>query len=224
MATPLSIEHLERVGSTQDEAFARFSDGAVLVTATGQDAGRGRTGHTWLDADVSLAASLAFASRWPGDRLPVVTLVAGLAVLDLLPSRVSLKWPNDIVVEADKVGGILTESRDGVVLVGFGLNVHWADPPSGMGAMHDRDPGVDHVRAIAQKWAEALLIRVAHGPDEWGRDEYVTRCSTLGREITWEPSGSGRAVWVAHDGALIVDTGRGLVELRSGAVREVRPA
>ena len=44
MATPLSIEHLERVESTQDEAADRYAGTPLLVTATGQDSGRGRSG------------------------------------------------------------------------------------------------------------------------------------------------------------------------------------
>lgn len=222
MATPLSVVHLDRVDSTQDEAARRFVGDPLLVTATGQDAGRGRSGSAWLDADRALAASLVFAPGWDPARLPVLTLVAGLAVLDVLPDRVMLDWPNDIVVGDAKAGGILTEASEGVVTVGWGLNVAWANPPSGMTAMHRTDPGVDHARTIAARWAAALLDRAAAGPDDWGRDAYVARCSTLGREVTWEPDGAGTAVDVADDGGLVVETAAGRVVLDSGAVRSVR--
>lgn len=222
MATPLSIEHLERVGSTQDEAAARYAGTPLLVTATGQDLGRGRSGAAWLNADRSLAASLAFDPGWQPDRLPVLTLVAGLAVLDVLPSTVALKWPNDVVLADRKAGGILTEASDGVVLVGLGLNVAWEDPPDGMAALHGGDPGVEHARSVAERWAAALLERVASGPGSWGRDEYLARCTTIGRAITWQPDGSGTAIGVDEDGALLVDQGGRVVAIRSGAVREVR--
>lgn len=152
----------------------------------------------------------------------MVTLMAGLAVLDVLPSHVGLKWPNDVVVGDDKVGGILTERVDGVVLVGLGLNVAWADPPAGMAAMHRSDPGVEHARSVGEKWAAALLERVDTGPDSWGREEYVSRCVTIGRDVTWEPDGSGRAVGVGSGGTLLVETDGGVVSLDSGVVREVR--
>jgi len=222
MATPLSIEHLDRVDSTQDEARARFAGQPLLITATGQDAGRGRTGAGWRDADRSLAASVALRPGWDADRLPVVTLVAGLAVLDVLGERVDLKWPNDVVLGDDKAGGILTEASDGTTIVGLGLNVAWDQPPAGMAALHGRDPGIDHVRVIAERWAQALLERIAIGPDAWGRDEYVARCATIGRSITWEPDGRGAAVGIDLDGALLVETDAGIVPIYSGAVREVR--
>lgn len=222
MATPLSIEHLGRVGSTQDEAVSRYTGSPLLVTATGQDVGRGRSGAAWLDADRALAASLAFEPSWVPERLPVITLVAGLAVLDVLPSTVGLKWPNDVVVGDDKAGGILTERIDGVVLVGFGLNVAWAEPPVGMTGMHRADPGVEHARTVGERWAAALLERVEAGPDSWGREDYVARCVTIGRDVTWEPGGRGRAVDIGLDGTLIVETADGEVALDSGVVREVR--
>lgn len=224
MATPLSIVHLERVGSTQDEAAQRYAGSPLLVTATGQDTGRGRSGSEWIDADRALAATLAFAPDWPADRLPVVTLVAGLAALDILPSHLALKWPNDVVVGDDKAGGILTETSDGIVLVGFGLNVAWSDPPDGMIGLHRSDPGAEHARTVAERWAAALLERAAAGPDAWGRDDYVERCSTIGREITWDPDGAGLASGVGPNGELLVDTETGPISLDSGAVRVVRSA
>jgi BirA family biotin operon repressor/biotin-[acetyl-CoA-carboxylase] ligase len=224
MATPLSTEHLDRVGSTQDEARLRYAGAPLLVTASGQDAGRGRSGAGWIDADRALAATLAFEPGWSPDRLPVLTLVAGLAALDVLPSHVSLKWPNDVVVGDAKAGGILTEASDGIVLVGFGLNVAWAEPPDGMTGLHRTDPGPDHARAIAERWAAALLERCLRGPDGWGRDEYADRCSTIGRSVVWDPDGAGLVTGIGERGELLVETAAGPAMLDSGVVRVVRPA
>lgn len=222
MATPLSVVHLDRVGSTQDEASQRFAGDPVLVTATGQDAGRGRSGATWIDADRALAASLAFTSSWPIQRRPVITLVAGLAALDILPDTVALKWPNDLVVGDAKAGGILTESADGLVVVGLGLNVAWNEPPAGMVGLHRSDPGVEHAHRVAERWAEALLHRLEAGPDRWGREAYLARCVTVGRMVSWEPAGRGRAVDVTDDGALVVEDDGRTQALHSGVVREIR--
>ena len=121
-----------------------------------------------------------------------------------------------------KAGGILTESSGGMVRVGLGLNVYWAEPPEGMIALHERDPGADHVRRVAVRWAEALLARAQRGPNGWGADEYAARCVTIGRQITWEPSGAGVAVGIAADGGLLVETSAGQEVLHSGSVNEVR--
>jgi BirA family biotin operon repressor/biotin-[acetyl-CoA-carboxylase] ligase len=221
MATPLLIERLGLVDSTQTEAADRFSDRPVLVSALGQRTGRGRSGADWENADRSVAASLALQPEWP--MVARVTLVAGLAATDVLPDSISLKWPNDIMIGELKVGGILTEAADSVVVVGFGLNVFWASPPIGAGAVHESDPGEGHSHRIAERWAVSLLERIAAGPTAWGREEYLNRCSTIGRAIEWEPDGSGVAVGVDPDGALLVETAGGVQTLSSGEVRHVRP-
>lgn len=57
---------------------------------------------------------------------------------------------------------------------------------------------------------------------DWAVEEYRAACVTLGRDITWEPEGSGRAVDVGSDGGLLVETSQGIESLYSGAVFHVR--
>ena len=223
MATPLLIERMGLVDSTQSEAADLFTGRPVLVSALGQRAGRGRSGVDWQNADRSVAASLAFQPGWPMDFAARVTLVAGLAATDVLPDSVALKWPNDIMIGESKIGGILTEASDSVVVVGFGLNLFWASPLAGAGAVHASDPGAGHSHRIAERWALSLLDRVAAGPTAWSRDEYIQRCVTIGKAIEWEPDGSGIAMGVDEDGSLLVETDTGVQALSSGGVRHVRP-
>jgi BirA family biotin operon repressor/biotin-[acetyl-CoA-carboxylase] ligase len=223
MATPLTIERVGRVGSTQDEARIRYRGGPLLISATGQDAGRGRSGAEWIEADRAMAASLAFEPAWPAQATPKISLVAGLAVTDFLPESVRLKWPNDLVSGDLKMGGILTEASEGLVVVGLGLNIFWALPPTGMGAVHASDPGEEHSHRVAERWAEAFLQRIEAGPTAWGRADYLARCTTIGRSIEWEPAGSGVAIGIGSDGELLIDSEDGEVALYAGEVREVRP-
>ncbi len=224
MATPFSVEHLGRVGSTQDEARSRFSGDPLLVTASAQDAGRGRRGATWRNADRAMAASLAFVPDWEEVHLPRLTLVAGLAATDVLPDDIGLKWPNDVVRGSRKIGGLLAERADDIIVVGFGLNVYWRSAPNGMGGLLGSDPGAGPVAALAEDWVRALLDRAGRGPEDWGREEYAARCVTVGASITWEPNGSGIATGVAADGSLEVDSAEGARRLDSGAVRTIRQA
>lgn len=220
MATPAEIVHLERVGSTQDEARTRFDGQPILVTACEQTAGRGRSGADWQNATRAIAASLAFQPEWSSDAWPRITLVAGLAAVDVVPGA-GLKWPNDVVLPAGKVGGILTEVEELIVVVGMGLNLHWPDAPSGMAAIHESDPG-DVGPGLMEQWASGVLTRVNGPPEDWGRDQYAAVCTTIDRDITWHPDGAGTARGISEDGALVVETSVGRVELRSGAVREIR--
>jgi biotin-(acetyl-CoA carboxylase) ligase len=88
--------------------------------------------------------------------------------------------------------------------------------------VHSDDPGAEEGPRLAERWAEALLRLIVAGPDRWPIDTYRRLCSTIGREITWEPNGSGRAIDVDLTGALIVETPSGRELLTSGAVTHVR--
>lgn len=224
MATDYVVIHRDRVASTQDEARHRFAGAPCLVTAAAQDAGRGRSGAEWMNAPRALAASLAFAPGWPAARIPLLTLVAGLAARRVLSPSYRLKWPNDVVTPAgDKVAGLLAERTGDLVVIGLGVNLHWPDPPPGVAALAGTDPGADAGPAMAEDWAEGLLAAVAAGPDRWGVDEYRECSATIGHTVEWDGGGPANAVDVDGSGGLVVESGGVRQVLRSGRVRSVRP-
>jgi BirA family transcriptional regulator, biotin operon repressor / biotin---[acetyl-CoA-carboxylase] ligase len=209
--------------STQDEARRRYTGRPLLVVAARQTAGRGRRGRAWEEAARALAVTLAFRPAWPEGKWPRLTLAAGLSACVALGETVWLEWPNDLVAGGAKVGGLLTEAADGMVAVGLGVNLYWPEPSvAGAGALWAEDPGPEAAARLAAAWAEGLLARVAAGPGGWGQDEYAARCTTLGREVTWEPAGQGRAVALAEDGGLVVETAGRRRVLHAGEVHTVR--
>ncbi len=109
------------------------------------------------------------------------------------PGEPRLKWPNDLVTGRGKggrhpPGGVrrrgCCRDRSQPLL---------ARPAAGSAALLSEDPGPDLAEEIGVAWSVELLRRVECGPERWGRAEYVAACTTLGREITWEPDGRGRA-------------------------------
>lgn len=130
--------HFAQVDSTNTELARRYRQDPHLpdytvITADHQQRGRGRYGRTWIDAPGALLASVLV--RLPGRDLKWLTAVAGLAgaravatSYPRLSEAVQLKWPNDIMVSGQKVGGILTEHLSGeeagenTVIVGIGIN------------------------------------------------------------------------------------------------------
>jgi BirA family biotin operon repressor/biotin-[acetyl-CoA-carboxylase] ligase len=218
MATPYSIIEVAVTDSTQDDARAAFVGTPVLVVAASQRRGRGRSGSGWVDADRSVAMSLACSPSWPVDRWSTIPLAVGVAMADVIGC--SLKWPNDLIRNDSKLGGILVEASGDLVVSGVGLNLWWREPIEGAAALNDRDPGAGEGSRIARAWAEATL-RFLQRP-EWPHDRYRSLCATLGRHVSWEPEGAGQAIDVADDGALVVRTSAGTVSLRSGAIRHLR--
>lgn len=213
--------HLAETTSTQDVAAGSYDGAPVLVVAQHQTDARGRSGARWESAPRSLAMSLAFPLTWPRSMWPQIALVAGLSAASAIEGT-SLKWPNDVLKGPNKVGGILVEANAGYVVAGVGINLWWPSAPSGYGSVYNEDPGPKRSHQLAAEIARQLLARVALGAGDWGLDEYRPLCVTVGTDITWEPSGGGRAVGVTDSGALEVDTPFGRVALASGEVRHVR--
>lgn len=126
-----TVEVHARIGSTSDRALALARAGSplpALVLADRQSAGRGRRGRRWL-SDTPLGLWFTVARAWEGGEVGALSLRVGLAAaraVELVARglRVGVKWPNDLFVDGRKLGGILCERADGIVLAGIGLNVN----------------------------------------------------------------------------------------------------
>jgi BirA family biotin operon repressor/biotin-[acetyl-CoA-carboxylase] ligase len=223
MITRHSLVEVDQVPSTQDEARDRFEGIPLLVWAREQTSGRGRSGSEWAEAPRALATSLAFEPEWPAPAWGPLPLVAGLAACDAVGPEIGLKWPNDLILGLQKVGGILVEASGSVVVAGLGLNLWWPEPPVGIAGVFTVDPGETLGKEIAERWASFLLDRLRRPASDWGRDEYRQLSVTIGRDVAWDPDGAGRAVDVDVDGGLIVESGPSRITLRSGEVRNLRP-
>lgn len=133
--------HYDEIDSTNLQArrLARLNpDRAVLVSARTQSAGRGRLGRTWQSPAGGAWFSLAWPCRHGVGAYGPASLVVGLAIhkllaaqYDLPDERLKIKWPNDLLLDDRKVGGILCEWQEavrpttsqGVLIVGVGLNL-----------------------------------------------------------------------------------------------------
>lgn len=116
--------------------MARAGDpGNVWVTARRQLGGRGRRGRVWVSEAGNLYASLLLIDPAPMTALGSLPIAVALAlyraIVGEMPwaaERVSIKWPNDILVDDMKVSGILIESEslgDGrqAIVIGCGVNI-----------------------------------------------------------------------------------------------------
>jgi BirA family transcriptional regulator, biotin operon repressor / biotin---[acetyl-CoA-carboxylase] ligase len=247
----IAAEVRERTGSTNQDllqrARQRQPDSVLLRVAEEQTAGRGRQGRVWLARPRSaLLFSLAVPlHRLPAD-LPAVTLAAGVALAEALGQRgvaVTLKWPNDLLVDGRKLGGILCElAVDGegraTLVVGVGIN-GWltAQDRAAIG-----QPAVALSELVGpallagqrEAWlatlAAALLQAVrayaADGFAAW-RTRYNALLHARGQLVDMLDGGrtqaSGRVVEVDGCGRLVLDTASGLRSFSVGDV-SLRPA
>ena len=101
-----------------------------VFTADFQSSGKGRLNHRWLSppgANLLMSAVLGVEGLAP-EHAATLPLAIGLAVVKSLPAevrgeKVSLKWPNDVLIGRRKVAGILCERIGEMVIAGIGLNV-----------------------------------------------------------------------------------------------------
>jgi BirA family biotin operon repressor/biotin-[acetyl-CoA-carboxylase] ligase len=141
------IVHRTSVTSTQD--VARGLPIGSVVVADFQTAGRGRLAHTWeAPAGSSLLVSFVLAPN------PVLSLAAGVAAAEACCADVRLKWPNDLLIDARKVGGILVEAARDKAICGIGINLTWAPPGAAM-LNQPRDALLDRLRPAIELWSSA---------------------------------------------------------------------
>ena len=116
--TPAPVLVLDEIDSTNAEARRRAEageTGPLWVVARRQTEGRGRRGRRWESGAGNLTSTLLVVTDKAPAEAAQVTFVAALAVADLLdafvsPTLVTIKWPNDVMLDGIKASGVLVES------------------------------------------------------------------------------------------------------------------
>jgi BirA family biotin operon repressor/biotin-[acetyl-CoA-carboxylase] ligase len=231
---PVRFEEVTR--STQETALRMAGEGApewTLVAAAHQTAGRGRLGRTWHDEGAgALLFSLVLRPSLAAESGGLLTLLAGTAMAraceDLDGRAARCKWPNDVLVDGRKVGGILAESRlagERLEHVVLGVGVNLGAPPAAA-------PGAGAVDAGDEELLGAFLLAFAgdYRPGDRGFAEtvlaaYRERCATLGVRVRASTTSGndveGLATDLDGDGGLVVRTETGFETVRFGAVEHL---
>lgn len=123
-----NIKVLETCASTNDDLKSYIhKDEGFVVQALTQTKGRGRQGREWVAAEGNLYLSLLLKPESQSAYLGQIALLLGLAVSNALDeidvNGSHLKWPNDVLIEGQKVCGILIEVEQGTLICGIGVNI-----------------------------------------------------------------------------------------------------
>lgn len=224
--------------SALDVARVLAEEGALgewgAVLAVDQSAGRGQLRRTWLAGPGDLMA----AWRWPAlspEWDPLLPLLVGAAVAGELAQRglaVRVKWPNDLLLDEAKVGGVLVEERGGTALAGIGLNLAGAPPDAAIRESWSPRAGSlgqsGAIKSIISLW-RSLVDRAENwyqskvsgsGPAHF-LESFTLRLAWLGRQVRVHGAeGEYTAVplGLAPDGGLILDRDGERVTLHSGSL------
>lgn len=214
-----------------------------IAIAEGQTAGRGRMGKRWYSPEYSgLCLSVSATIRVTAQELPCLTLATGVGVvrgLEKLGARgVELKWPNDLIADDGKLGGILTEvhstsGQDASIVIGVGLNHDLHGVPE----TADLAPQMDYVsdlfscmpklpsRNVVAAEVIGAVFDSTQAFESRGFGEYAATWSDYdwlaGKRIFVDVAADrlcGTYAGIDTDGALLLQTAAGMRRVVSGSV------
>jgi BirA family transcriptional regulator, biotin operon repressor / biotin---[acetyl-CoA-carboxylase] ligase len=162
---------IDECASTQRLFGEDSAEGGVVATDH-QTEGRGRQGRRWEERPgTSLLFSIALRPPVASERLPELSLLAGEAVAEAIRATTglepALKFPNDVLICGRKVAGILAEAREGLVVLGVGVNVNASEDELPAGATSlSLETGREIYRDVL---LVELLDRLERRYDRWVR-------------------------------------------------------
>ena len=211
----------ESIYNTQEYALSELSSEPILVISYSQEKGKGTSNRTWLNADQALACSLAVKQEDIKLKHTLIPLLSGYLFTEILKDiKISLKWPNDIVLNNLKVGGILVEKSENNICIGMGINYFWEKPEvPGAGSIFTKKQDDALINLHAEKWASDVLSSLVEKNFDLNR--YKQKLQTLGKIVEY-PEGRGWAEDINEDGSLKIKSTEGdYINLTSPLISEV---
>jgi BirA family biotin operon repressor/biotin-[acetyl-CoA-carboxylase] ligase len=244
VAAPFDVETVQQTGSTNADLLQRARQAQlaipVLRAALLQTAGRGRLGRRWhASAGGALLFSLAVPMTTADGRIAAATLACGIAAAETLRETgvpALLKWPNDLLLDGRKLGGVLCElavDRQGrrTLVVGVGVNLHL--DPATRDSIGQPAAALDETPATAGVEREVLIGRIAvaigAALQQFDREGFVPLQARFMASFAHRDAlvdlfelgikvASGRALGVDGEGRLLLDTDEGLRVCSGGEV------
>lgn len=233
LPSPYRLVELESVDSTNAEAKRLAADGwpdSTVVWAKRQTAGRGRRGRTWVSPEGNLFFSILLRPPYPAMNVMQLGFVAANAIADALQvlaprgTFVTVKWPNDVLVEGKKVAGILMEAEPDEenpgqlkwLVLGIGVNIvsHPANIDSEYPATSLIAEGVTKDGLNIEALLDTLVKRFLAGFVTWRnlgfgpiRRHWLLRAKGLGGPVVVRlPNETLHGIFAAldEDGALVL--------------------
>jgi BirA family transcriptional regulator, biotin operon repressor / biotin---[acetyl-CoA-carboxylase] ligase len=251
LQSPLArvVEIHGALGSTQERARELAHAGTphgTLVVAEVQTGGRGRLGRSWGSPQGGLWMSLVLRPGFDASLAPRITQTAAVGVAKALWQmgvEARIKWPNDLLVGGKKLCGILAESsaRNATgpaseryldyVILGVGMNANL--DPAELGVPDREVTTIRYELGRDVNLLDLLRALLSDLETELGRikdfgavlEDWRNLNCTLGERVRVLRLGEtmeGRAVGLTAEGALLLSTRQGTVELFEGEIEHLR--
>lgn len=237
-------QHFKITSSTNAIAHQWAQEGAphgAIVTAEEQSAGVGRRGRTWISAP-NKGVYLSIVLRPDASLLPQqCTLILAVAACKALEKIAAVtaqtKWPNDILLQGQKIGGVLCsgewrQDKLAFIVAGIGLNINQNNqemperpiyPATSLRQISGEEHDVDDMLAKILLALNDLMDRQQQGQQANILDEFSRRCVFMGEVIglkTDHKKYFGIAKHIDPDGFLWLQTADGLQRFVNGEIVE----
>ena len=206
------IHIVDNISSTNDWLAKYYSEVDDTIIAIKQSKGKGRRGNTWESQIGGFYLSTVSSNH---KLLPFIVGISIMNVLEKDCKGLNLKWPNDIILQGKKLGGILCEDFGDFSIIGLGINF-------------ENEPDIDNstnlissnisinksffLASFLYNFGVNLLLN-----SEEIIDKFIEYDCLIGNEVFWEDS-SGIAKHIDLDGSLVVESNNKEVNLYSEEV------
>lgn len=242
-----TILRFDSIASTNTEALNQAklgTDEGLCIVARQQTAGRGRHGRIWIsELDAGLYFSLVLRPKIENKFLPLITLMAAIAVYDVLrnlyPIEPDIKWANDVHVHGKKICGILaemSETKTGLaIILGIGINLNSKNFPPELSAIatsieeetNDAPDKEDLLQTLMRLLSQFYDVLKSENGAAKIRQEWARRSSyAFGKPVRVKLTNEtivGTTCGIEESGALRVQTGDGEIKIvQAGEVESLR--
>ena len=210
--------HFKSVGSTndlcRDECKRQLKP--VLITADMQTAGRGRNQKKWESPFGNISFSYGFFCKKPHNALSLlVGLKTTIAIDNVFGKNVELKWPNDLIYQSKKIGGILVESENYegkfLTILGIGINLQVKPNEPHWGSLDEELNNEEKKSNFILELANQVSQLNNYSEENWTRD-WIAKCAHIDKKIRI-PSSEEELLFVGID-----QTGSALLKNINGEV------
>ncbi len=238
------IHYFDSLSSTMDTAYelgVKAAPEGTLVLAEAQAKGKGRLERSWFSPKYKgIYLSLILRPHLTPNQTPLLTLLSAVSICEAIKTVVGLeshiKWPNDILVNNKKLGGILTELNAEIdlthfVIIGIGLNINNDKKSLVNGAISLKEQKkeninrIDLLQEILRKIESNYLLFQKNGPmsiiEKW-REYNITLAKRV-KVYFYKEHIEGYAQDIDIDGALLIRKDSGVIQkVTSGDVVHCR--
>ena len=229
-----NIEYFSFTESTNDDAFefinSNEAKNGLLVITDNQTKGRGRRSNKWLSSPGdNLTFSLILTKPTDCD-LGLFSILIGVAIIKGIKKftniNCTLKWPNDIILNDKKIGGILIETKtsSSFFVIGVGLNVNQQEMSPEIKKIAS-SLRIEKINPIQREPLLAFILNDFENlynskPESWIK-EWEKYCNHLNKEVTFNHSNKiikGLFKGINNDGNAIINFNSKQVIVSSGAL------